>query len=138
MNPVDLGLPHREPFIFVDKVLNLEPGEFARCEKTFPVTQDFFRGHFPGQPIVPGVILTEALAQTAGIAAASGGENRRFLLSAIRSMKFPKAALPGELIVLEAKKIAVMPPLFQFETRATVGGVVVAEGAIILSEAQES
>jgi 3-hydroxyacyl-[acyl-carrier-protein] dehydratase len=137
MNPVDLGLPHRDPFVFVDRVLHLENGNAARCEKTFSGSEDFFRGHFPGNPIVPGVLLTEALAQTAGIAVASDGPGRRFLLSAIRSMKFPKAVLPGETILLEAKKIGGMPPLFQFETRASVGNQVVAEGAIILSETEK-
>ncbi|MEO8205003.1 MAG: 3-hydroxyacyl-ACP dehydratase FabZ family protein [Chthoniobacterales bacterium] len=135
MNPVEFGLPHREPFVFVDRIAHIEPGQSARCEKTFPATQDFFRGHFPGNPIVPGVILTEALAQTAGIAAASDGSNRRFLLSAIRSMKFPKAAHPDTLILLEAKKVGEMGPLFQFEAKATIAGETVAEGTIILSEA---
>jgi len=137
MNPVDLGLPHREPFVFVDQILHLEPGSFARCEKTFSASEQFFRGHFPGNPIVPGVILTEALAQTAGIAAASDGSGRRFLLSAIRLMKFPKTVLPEEQIIFEAKKIAEMPPLIQFETRARVGDNVVAEGTLILSETEK-
>ncbi|MEO6053637.1 MAG: 3-hydroxyacyl-[acyl-carrier-protein] dehydratase FabZ, partial [Chthoniobacterales bacterium] len=91
--------------------------------------------HFPDNPIVPGVILTEALAQTAGIAAASAGASRRFLLSAIRSMKFPKAALPEKTILLEAKKVGEMGSLFQFETKASIDGETVAEGTIILSEA---
>ena len=61
-DPVALGLPHREPFIFVDEVLALIPGESAEARKVFPLEEPFFRGHFPGDPLVPGVILTEALA----------------------------------------------------------------------------
>lgn len=72
-DPIDYGLPHREPFIFIDAVIEAQPGVKAVCAKTFKADEPFFRGHFPGDPIVPGVILTEALAQTAGIAAGGGG-----------------------------------------------------------------
>ena len=62
-DPVAYGLPHREPFIFIDSVVEVQPGESAICEKSFPPEEPFFRGHFPGDPLVPGVILAEALAQ---------------------------------------------------------------------------
>lgn len=133
-DPIALGLPHREPFIFVDEVVALAQGESAEGRKTFPPSTTFFAGHFPGQPIVPGVILAEALAQISGIAASQKG--RSFLLSSIRAMKFPSAALPDEVIALKARKLAVLGPLWQFEVRATVGDRVVAEGTIVLNETQ--
>ena len=133
MNPRDLGLPHSEPFVFVDSITRLEPGTEAEGVKTFPADQDFFRGHFAGNPIVPGVILTEALAQIAGIAAGSEGQGRRFLLSAIRSMKFPSAAKPMEPLTLWAKKSADFGDLLQFEVKATIGERIVAEGNLILN-----
>ena len=132
-DPVALGLPQREPFVFVDAVVDLRKGERCTCRKTFPPTEPFFRGHFPGDPLVPGVILAEALAQTAGIAAGESG--RAFRLSAIRSMKFPAAARPGEEIKLDARKVAVVGGLWQFEVAARVLDKTVAEGMIVLSEA---
>lgn len=132
-DPIALGLPHRPPFVFIQSVVELEPGISATCRQTFSPEDPMFRGHFPGEPIVPGVILTEALAQTAGIA--GGGDGRAFRLSAIRSMKFPSAAIPGEAIVLQARKLATVGGLWQFETKATVLERTVAEGMIVLSEA---
>lgn len=133
LDPVSLGLPHREPFIFVDEVLAVAPGETAEARKVFSPEEPFFRGHFPGDPLVPGVILTEALAQTAGIAAGQPG--KAFRLSAIRGMKFLRAVRPEEEILLSAKKIAVVGSLWQFEVAARVAGQAVAEGVVVLSEA---
>lgn len=132
-DPVALGLPHREPFVFIDQVLEVLPGESASCRKTFPADTDFFRGHFPGDPLVPGVILTEALAQTAGIAAGQPG--KAFRLSAIKGMKFLAAVRPDEAIDLRARKLGSVGGLWQFEVAATVNGKAVAEGAVVLSEA---
>lgn len=133
-DPVALGLPHREPFVFVDRVLGIVAGESAECGKTFAAETPFFAGHFPGAPLVPGVILAEALAQTAGLAAGQPG--RSFRLTAIRTMKFPAAAGPGEEIRLTARKAATVGGLWQFEVRASVGDRTVAEGVIVLSETQ--
>lgn len=130
-DPLAWGLPHRPPFLFVDRVEIREPGCEATGEKTFDPADPMFRGHFPGNPIVPGVILTEALAQLAGIAGASPCG---FLLSAIRAMKFPAAAVPGKMIRLHAKKTGQLGGLYQFAVTAEAGGQMVAEGQLVLNE----
>ena len=95
-----------------------------------------FAGHFPDDPLVPGVILTEALAQTAGIVAASAhpeNSQPRFLLSAIRQMKFFQAVRPEERIILRARKIAAVEELLQFEVEALIGDKLVAAGQLVLN-----
>lgn len=130
-DPIAHGLPHREPFLFVDRVRHHLPGSEAIGEKTFARETPMFAGHFPGNPIVPGVILAEALAQMAGIA---GSSEKGFLLSAIRAMKFPSPAKPGETITLRATKTGSLGGLFQFSVSADVDGRIVAEGQIVLNE----
>ena len=108
-DPSVLGLPHKPPFLFVQAIVTCDPGVSAECETTFERDDPMFAGNFPDNPLVPGVILTEALAQTAGIAAASAHAEKsppRFLLSAIRQMKFFHAVRPGQRIVLRAETLA--------------------------------
>jgi 3-hydroxyacyl-[acyl-carrier-protein] dehydratase len=135
-----LGLPHRPPFVFVREVIKCEPGQSVDARTVFDAHDPMFAGHFPGNPIVPGVILTEALAQAAGIAAAAGyPETARplFLLSAIRTMKFFQAVRPGEQVELRAEKIGATDTLVQFKVSATVSGAPAAEGQLVLSVAPD-
>lgn len=136
-----LGLPHRPPFVFVRELIKCNPGTFAEAATSFAADDPIFTGHFPDNPLVPGVILTEALAQTAGIAAASGYPEvpkPLFLLSAIRSMKFFRAVRPGEQVDLRAERLAQVDDLVQFRVDASVNGVRVAEGQLVLSVAANS
>lgn len=132
MDLIAFGLPHREPFIFVESINQLEAGSSADCSKTFYGDEPFFRGHFPGNAIVPGVLLTEGMAQTAGIAV--GGPGKMFLLTAIRSMKFLRAVRPGEQISFNARKVGDVGGLVQCVVKARVGVELIAEGQIILVE----
>jgi 3-hydroxyacyl-[acyl-carrier-protein] dehydratase len=127
------GLPHRPPFVFVRRLIARDAGVSAECEAEFSKDDPMFAGHFPGDPLVPGVILTEALAQTAGIAAHEEKSERRFLLSAIRQMKFPRPVRPGEKIVLRARKLGEVDQLLQFEVEAVVDGKPVATGQLVLN-----
>jgi 3-hydroxyacyl-[acyl-carrier-protein] dehydratase len=134
------SLPHRPPFVFVRQLLACNPGQSAECSAFLAKEDPIFDGHFPGNPLVPGVILTEALAQTAGIAAASGFPEDSppfFLLSAIRSMKFLAAVRPEEEIALRAEKLAQVGNLWQFKVEARVSGELVADGQLVLSLTRE-
>jgi 3-hydroxyacyl-[acyl-carrier-protein] dehydratase len=136
-----LGLPHRPPFVFVGELISCDPGVAAECATIFEAKDPMFAGHFPGNPLVPGVILAEALAQAAGIAAASSSpENSRpqFLLSAIRQMKFLHAVRPNERIVLRAQKMGEVEGLFQFAVEALVNEKQVAVGQVVLSALKDT
>lgn len=136
MDPLSLGLPHRPPFIFIDEVEKLEAGLQAEARKQFGGEEPFFQGHFPGNPIVPGVLVAEAMAQTAGIAI--GGPGKTFLLTAIRSMKFLRPIRPREEIHFRAKRVGEAGGLVQCAVEARVEGELVAEGQLILAAAAAS
>jgi 3-hydroxyacyl-[acyl-carrier-protein] dehydratase len=136
MNDVDLGLPHRSPFLFVREIMARDPGIWAECATIFERDNPMFAGHFPGNPLVPGVILTEALAQAAGVAAAPANAKETkpcFLLSGLRAMKFFQAVRPDERIILRARKLAQVDDLLQFEVEALVGDTLVAAGQLVLN-----
>ncbi len=139
-SPLDLGLPHRPPFLFVDEIVSLEPGTAAHCRLTLSSADPIFAGHFPGHPLVPGVILTEALAQTAGIAGASSAveDPPRFLLTAIRSMKFFFPVPPDQPIELKAKLAGTLGDLWSFEVKAEVGERCAAAGTLVLAVSGET
>ena len=122
-------LPHRPPFVFVREILEIGEAE-GHCRTWFDTGESFFGGHFPGDPIVPGVLLTEALAQASGLCVGRGG---RLLLSGIRRMTFRGAVRPGERVDLRVKLVSEMGGNYLFEVCAEVKGHIVAEGQVILS-----
>jgi 3-hydroxyacyl-[acyl-carrier-protein] dehydratase len=128
-------LPHRPPFVFLDAVEGLEEGVRGVGVKTFKQTEFFFAGHFPGLPIVPAVILTESMAQAAGIVmgGTSGGTKMRYVAQ-IREMRFSRPVLPGQTVRVHVEAAQSFGQLRIFRTRAEVGGVDVAQGEITLAE----
>lgn len=129
-------LPHGPEFRFVDRVLSLQPGQQAVGEYTVRGDEPFLRGHFPGQPILPGVILLEAATQLAGIVAQSDPAIPPWpglKLTAIRNAKILGTARPGESVRLEAKLTGRMGRLVQAEVSASVNSVAVLRAEITLS-----
>jgi 3-hydroxyacyl-[acyl-carrier-protein] dehydratase len=122
-DPTDL-LPHRPPFLFVDEVLALAPGESARARWHVDPAAPFFAGHFPGNPILPGVIIIEALAQTGALAALAepGTDGQLALFAGIGQARFRRVVRPGEELVLETRLTRRRGPLGEGEGIALVGG----------------
>ena len=96
-------LPHRYPFALVDRILDYEPGQWAIGRKCVSRNEEFFCGHFPGQPVMPGVLILEALAQTGAVAALSLPENKGklALFGGIKNAKFKRQVKPGDVLTLE-------------------------------------
>lgn len=129
-------LPHGPEFRFVDRLLSLDPGKSGVGEYQVRGDEPFLQGHFPGQPIFPGVLLVEATAQLAGVVAQSDPQIAPLLglkLAALRSMKISGSANPGEIIRLEARLTGRMANLVQVSTSAFVNGQPVLRGELTLS-----
>ncbi len=128
-------LPHRQPFLFVDKVLSLERGKRITAVKNVTINDYFFEGHFPGKPIMPGVLIIEAMAQAGGIMMLSVGENLgkiAFFLAADK-VKFRKTVVPGDSLILEAELGKLKSRTGLVYARALVDGRVVAEAELMFA-----
>ncbi|MCM8757510.1 MAG: bifunctional UDP-3-O-[3-hydroxymyristoyl] N-acetylglucosamine deacetylase/3-hydroxyacyl-ACP dehydratase [Candidatus Omnitrophica bacterium] len=128
-------LPHREPFLFVDKILKLEKGKYALGVKYLSEEDYFFKGHFPGRPIMPGVLIIEAMAQVGGVMMLSLPENRGKLayFLACNNVKFRKTVLPGDELVLEVETTKLKSKTGAVKACAYVEGKLVAEAELMFA-----
>ncbi len=127
-------LPQKPPFLFVEHVLDLETGKSVRGSTVFPAGHAIFENHLPDEPLLPGVILVEALAQLAGIALMDpAGSPLRGYLAEVEKMRFLRLVRPDESIELEAKLEAAFGQFAKFAVSATVEGEVAARGLITLA-----
>ena len=123
-------IPHREPFLFVDTCEVLIPGEHGKSEKIFNEDEYFFKGHFPQNPIVPGVIIVEAMAQTAGIVVSyklREYDEKSVLFMSVNKAKFRKPILPNQQVLFEVKMINSVKNVYKFEGTCFKDGVKVSE-----------
>jgi 3-hydroxyacyl-[acyl-carrier-protein] dehydratase len=126
INQILRQLPHRYPFLMVDRVLDVQKGETIRAIKNVTFNEPFFTGHFPHRPVMPGVMIIEALAQVAGILAfitadVIPDENTRFYFVGIDKARFRRVVEPGDQLILTAKLERAIRGIWKFSTVAYVG-----------------
>jgi len=138
INEILRQLPHRYPFLLVDRVLECKEGESIRALKNVTYNEPFFPGHFPYRPVMPGVIIIEALAQTAGILAFRTAkvlpdEETRFYFVGIDKARFRHPVEPGDQLILTAKVQRQMRGIWKFEAAAYVGDVEAASAELMVA-----
>ena len=129
-------LPHRYPFLLVDRVLEIEEGVRIKALKNVTINEPFFGGHFPGRPVMPGVLMLEALAQAAALLAyksmADGlGEDSVYYFVGIDGARFKRVVEPGDQLILEASLERAKAGIYKYKTRASVDGATAAEAELM-------
>lgn len=120
-------VPHKYPFLMIDKIIERTPGVSATCQKNVSHNEPFFQGHFPGYPVMPGVMITEAMAQTAGVASGrTHGMADVGILASINNAKFKKPVFPGDVLIIEGLIDSIRMNVIKAKTKAYVDGELVA------------
>ena len=103
INGIMKVLPHRPPFLLIDRILEVEPGKSCKALKNVTYNEEFFKGHYPDYPVMPGVLIVEAMAQTGGygILTLEGNEGKLPLFAGMNNVKFRKQVVPGDTLILE-------------------------------------
>ncbi|MBU2964892.1 MULTISPECIES: 3-hydroxyacyl-ACP dehydratase FabZ [Amphritea] len=132
-------LPHRYPFLLVDRVVELVPGESIVAYKNVTVNENFFNGHFPDYPVMPGVLIVEAMAQAAGILGfktmgKTPEDGSIYYFVGSDKLRFKRPVVPGDRLQLEAKIISEKRGIWKFEVRSTVDGDVVSTATILCAD----
>jgi len=132
---IEALLPHRPPFLLLDQVDELEPGVRCVARRTLRDDDFWFAGHFPGNPVMPGVLIVEALAQATTVAAASAGsgQGRIGLFAGIDKVRFKRVVKPGDTMVLEATITSVHGPVGRAAVRATVDRQLACRGELMFA-----
>lgn len=132
-------LPHRYPFLLVDRVVEFDAGRRLRALKNVTINEPFFQGHFPGHPVMPGVLIIEALAQASGLLVQLSSEvdpnqHPLFYLVKVDKARFSRIVAPGDQLVLEVEQKRMIRRMGQFWCQATVDGQAVAEAELLCAE----
>lgn len=138
-NEIKECLPQRYPFLFIDRVVELVPGDYIRCYKNISVNEPFFEGHFPIKPIMPGVLIIEAMAQAAGILGLkSRGQARNervtYLLCGVDNARFKRQVIPGDRLDFRATLGGSKRGIHKFCCEASVDGQLVASVDLLVAE----
>ncbi|MGS2724050.1 3-hydroxyacyl-ACP dehydratase FabZ [Porticoccus sp. GXU_MW_L64] len=136
INKIKHYLPHRYPFLLVDRVTEIESGDHIVGYKNITANEEVFNGHFPQAPIFPGVMIVEALAQISGILGFADekddhDENTLYLFAGVDGVRFRRQVVPGDKLVLESKLLSRKRHILKFEARATVDGELACEAKLM-------
>jgi 3-hydroxyacyl-[acyl-carrier-protein] dehydratase len=126
-------IPHRYPFLLVDRIIEIEEGKRIVGIKNVTINEPFFQGHFPDRPLMPGVLIVEALAQTAGVLffySNPAMRGRAFFFTGIDALRFRRPILPGDTVRLEIVLLGMKKGFFKMSAKATVGDVLAVEGEL--------
>lgn len=132
-------LPHRYPFLLVDRVIEIELGKYIKAYKNVTTNEPFFMGHFPGKQVMPGVLILEAMAQASGILGFKTMEKKPeegsiYYFVGADSLRFKRPAVPGDQIILESRVITEKKGIWKFNCNANVEGETVAEATILCAD----
>ena len=132
-------LPHRYPFLLVDRVVELNPGDSIVAYKNLTVNEPYFNGHFPDHPVFPGVLLTEAMAQAAGILGfktmdKTPEDGSMYYFVGADKLRFKRPCVPGDQVMLRAKIISVRRRIWKFDVSADVDGKLCASATILCAD----
>ncbi len=132
-------LPHRYPFLLVDRVLELEPEKRIVALKNVTINEPFFEGHFPHYPVMPGVLIVEAMAQAAALLSFKSmgtkrDDNTVVYLVGVDGARFKRPVVPGDTLILEAEKVFEKRGLIKYAVRAKVGDHVVCEATLLCTQ----
>ncbi|KAG2627269.1 3-hydroxyacyl-[acyl-carrier-protein] dehydratase FabZ-like [Panicum virgatum] len=135
-------LPHRFPFLLVDRVIDYKPGEYAVAIKNVTINDNFFPGHFPERPIMPGVLMVEAMAQVGGIVMLQpevGGSRENFFFAGIDKVRFRKPVIAGDTLIMRMTLIKLQKRfgIAKMEGKAYVGADLVCEGEFLMATGSE-
>jgi 3-hydroxyacyl-[acyl-carrier-protein] dehydratase len=135
---IEAILPHRQPFLLIDEVLELEPGRKVVARKTVRADEWYLAGHFPGRPVMPGVLIVEAMAQTGAVAVLSEPENRGklALFAGIDNVRFKRIVEPGDELELTCELERVRGPIGRGAATARVDGDLAARGTLTFAVEQ--
>ena len=137
MNEVLERLPHAFPFRMIDRILEIEKGKKAIALKNISIDEPYFLGHFPKEPILPGVLIVEAMAQTGGLAFESSFEKEEEgipVLARIEEFRLKRKVIPGDQLIIEAEVLHVFSGMAKVKVLARVEGDIVAEGMLVLAK----